>query len=477
MVEAQTKNQDVFWFWSDKIDWAKRGDAFYWLPEFLNIEKAVKNGTNLQDLLTKNITYGHTPLGGKNTYTDKGVLFIRSGQLNDFFLDLTDNVYISEDIHRKMQRSIIKGRDVLVATVGATIGAVAIIPESIKEANCNQAVGILRSDESKLNPYFLAIYLSLPYGKEQILRQSSGGARDNLDPFELKRVKIVLPSIKDQQKVEQIIKTAFQLKTEAEREYQEATSVFLQNIKTYISEWDTLTTEAKRAFWLWSDQVDMASRIDPDYYSGEGMRNKLGKTKPLGELAEIKIGKTPAFDDYLPSGKRRIMKFRAITGRGIDWENEERGFVKEEFFQKNKQNKLNESDIVLGSAAHQAHYIGKYLDIVDELPKEFADGVLTVAEIMTIRAKEAINPFVLLLFLRSDVGYELIQRQIKGQTSHLYPKDVRGIGIPEAIIKISKSEMGREIESNIRSSLEKSRLSKQKLQEAKNFVENLVRKV
>jgi len=87
-----------------------------------------------------------------------------------------------------------------------------------------------------------------------------------------------------------------------------------------------------------------------------------------------------------------------------------------------------------------------------------------------------LNPFVLLLFLRSGVGYELIQTQIKGQTSHLYPKDVAGIGIPEAIIKISKSEIGKEIESKIRSSLEKSRLSKQKLQEAKDFVENLVKK-
>ena len=170
------------------------------------------------------------------------------------------------------------------------------------------------------------------------------------------------------------------------------------------------------------------------------------------------------------------MKFRAITGRGIDLENEERGFVKEEFFQKNKRNKLNEDDIVLGSAAHQAHYIGKYLDIVDELPKEFADGVLTVAEIMTIRVDKTLNPFVLLLFLRSSVGYELIQRQIKGQTSHLYPKDVASIGIPEAVIKISKSKIGVEIEGKIQSSLAKARLSKQKLQEAKDFVENLVKR-
>ena len=289
-------------------------------------------------------------------------------------------------------------------------------------------------------------------------------------------VGLFIPSEKNQQKVEQIVKKVFQLKKEAKEEHQEATSVFLQNIKTYISNWDTLTTETKKTFWLWSDQVDIPNRIDPDYYSGEGLKNGLGKTKSLADLVEIKIGKTPTFDDYLPSGNRRIMKFRAITGQGIDLENEERGFVKEGFFQKNKQSKIEKNDIVLGSAAHQAHYIGKHIDIVDELPQDFLDGVLTVAEIMTIRAKEAISPFVLLLFLRSGVGYEVIQRQIKGQTSHLYPKDMAGIGIPEAIIKISKSEAGKKIESKIKSSLEKSRLSKQKFQEAKDFVENLIKR-
>lgn len=57
----------------------------------------------------------------------------------------------------------------------------------------------------------------------------------------------------------------------------------------------------------------------------------------------------------------------------------------------------------------------------------------------------------------------------------IYPKDVVGIGIPEAIVKISKLETGREIESKIRFSLEKLRLSRQKLQEAKGFVENLIK--
>ena len=53
---------------------------------------------------------------------------------------------------------------------------------------------------------------------------------------------------------------------------------------------------------------------------------------------------------------------------------------------------------------------------------------------------------------------------------------VESIGIPEDVIKISKSKAGSEIEGKTKSSLEKARLSKQKLQEAKDFVKNLVKR-
>lgn len=466
MVETQTK-QNTFWLWSNAIDFQKRGDVAYWFP--VNFSAAIANLShklsNVAELSDLRFSPSQNP-DDKFFYIDISNINTSDGSYEKTAIK---NAHAPSRARKKLERF-----DVIVSTVRPNRNATSLILEDADNLVCSTGFAVLKA--TKINPYYLFVFTKTSYFIDQLVRQTSATMYPAVNESDVLNVGLFIPSEKDQQKVEQIIKTAFQLKTEAEREYQEATNVFLQNIKTYISEWDILTTETKRAFWLWSDQVDIASRIDPDYYSGEEIRNKLGKTKPLGELAEIKIGKTPAFDDYLSSGERRIMKFRAITGRGIDLENEERGFVKEEFFQKNKQNKLNESDVVLGSAAHQAHYIGKYLDIVDELPKEFADGVLTVAEIMIIRAREPLNPSVLLLFLRSGVGYELIQRQIKGQTSHLYQKDVRGIGIPEAIIKISKSETGKEIESNIRSSLEKSRLSKQKLQEAKDFVENLVKR-
>lgn len=464
MVEAQIK-QNTFWFWSNVIDFQKRGDVAYWLPSHsitTNLSHKLSEVAKLSDLK-------FSP--SENQNSEFSYIDISNINTSDGSYEKTKikNAYAPSRARKKLERF-----NIIVSTVRPNRNATSIILEDADDLVCSTGFAVLKA--TKINPYYLFVFTKTSYFIEQLVRQTSATMYPAVNEKDVLNVGLFIPSEKDQQKVEQITKDAFLLNKEAEEEHQEAIATFLDSIKTYISEWDTLTTQTRKTFWLWSDQVNITNRIDPDYYSGEGIKNKLGKVKPLGDLAEIKIGKTPAFDDYLPSGKRRIMKFRAITGSGIDLENEERGFVKEEFFQKNKQNKLNENDVVLGSAAHQAHYIGKYLDIVDKLPKEFEDGVLAVAEIMTIRAKEAINPFVLLMFLRSSVGYEMIQKQIKGQTSHLYPKDVAGIGIPEAIIKISKSETGKKIESKIRSSLEKSRLSKQKLQEAKNFVENLIAK-
>ena len=462
MVEAPTKNQNIFWIWSDKVDWAKRGDVFYWLPEFLDIEKSVKSGTNLQDLLIKNITYGHTPLGGKNTYTDKGILFIRSGQLNDFFLDLTDNVYISEATHRKMQRSIITGRDVLVATVGATIGAVAIIAEYIKEANCNQAVGILRTDEKRLNPYYLAIYLSSPYGKEQILRQSSGGARDNLDPFELKRVRVILPSITDQQKVEQIVKEAFLLKKEAEADYQKSHQLLNQ-----ILGLSGIEKKQELAFWRWSDEIDLILRIDPNYYQKyfqeqKSLRKKL-KTIKLEKLSSlIDYGTVPTSPDAPPE-----LGTPYLTGKNI--QPNELVLDKLDYLYtattKGIQGKaIKSGDVVIT----QMGTVGNAAVMGKEQNGWFFGSFL-----IRIRPNQDISPEWLALVINSDFGKQQIQQAMTTATvrTNTDLPTIKGLEIP-----IIDKKKEKEIADLYIQSRTKKALSRQKLQEAKDFVENLVKK-
>ena len=155
-------------------------------------------------------------------------------------------------------------------------------------------------------------------------------------------------------------------------------------------------------------------------------------TKTLDELCDgvIFSGVTPPRNAYTHSGVR-IVKFRNITNRGIDWSLHDRAFVTEDFFEKNIAKMIQVGDIVVGTAAHHPGYIGAELDIVDYIPEEYQNKVMCVAEVMVIRINsEKIDPYYVLMYLRTDDGYQAFQRCIRGQTAHIYPKDVKQIQIP-----------------------------------------------
>ena len=43
---------------------------------------------------------------------------------------------------------------------------------------------------------------------------------------------------------------------------------------------------------------------------------------------------------------------------------------------------------------------------------------------------EHIDPYYVLLFLKTQDGYKAIQSCIRGQTAHIYPKDIKNIKVP-----------------------------------------------
>ena len=154
--------------------------------------------------------------------------------------------------------------------------------------------------------------------------------------------------------------------------------------------------------------------------------------KTLSELCNgtVFTGKTPPRKLYTTTGNK-ILKVRDLTGKGIDWDNNERAFVSREFFIKNRNIKLQENDILVISAAHHPKYIGQEIDIIDSIPEKYKEGVICSAELMVLRVNpEHIDPYYVLLFLKTQDGYKAIQSCIRGQTAHIYPKDIKNIKVP-----------------------------------------------
>jgi type I restriction enzyme, S subunit len=121
--------------------------------------------------LCESITSGSR--GWKSFYSDDGVLFIRTQDINQDRLDLSEAARVSLPEKVEGKRSLLQAGDILVTITGANVGRVAIVPEGIPEASVSQSVELMRLKEKRLGP-FLHCYLQ----SEQTGRKHVTGLRD-----------------------------------------------------------------------------------------------------------------------------------------------------------------------------------------------------------------------------------------------------------------------------------------------------------
>ena len=70
--------------------------------------------------------------------------------------------------------------------------------------------------------------------------------------------------------------------------------------------------------------------------------------------------------------------------------------------------------------AHHPKYIGQKVDIIDSIPERYNNEVICSAELMVIRVNpEYIDPYYVLLFLKTHGGYNAIQSCIRGRTAFI----------------------------------------------------------
>jgi type I restriction enzyme M protein len=185
-------------------------------------------------------------------------------------------------------------------------------------------------------------------------------------------------------------------------------------------------------------------RLDAYYYSPmfEDILKEIKKSKhPLKKLKDIcsKVqmgnreidgifnGSTPAKDNYSENlSDPKIVKVASLKTGKVNLnlvENVDPEFVSEKV--------IENGDILILSSAHQAEYLGRNPCIVN-VPKELAEESITfVGELINIRANsELVNPYYLLQLFNTRNYYLLINREKRGQTSHLYPSDMKNLLIP-----------------------------------------------
>ena len=192
-------------------------------------------------------------------------------------------------------------------------------------------------------------------------------------------------------------------------------------------------------FSITNEDATKKNRIDVEYYQPffkDVVAKVAGSKFELQKLEDVTLlisnGRTPSKDLYDEDndqvGSVPIIKAGTASGRFVDLEKLE--YAKADFTS-GKQAQKN--DIFILSAAHQASYVGKNVSILDVEPPQ---DTVFVGELICVRANpEKVLPEYLFGFLSSKVGYLLLNREKRGQTSHIYPEDVKTIPLPIPSLK------------------------------------------
>lgn len=160
----------------------------------------------LKDICCK-IGSGKTPKGGQEIYQDCGVMLIRSQNVRNGFLDLTDVAYISSEVNQTMLGSTLKFNDLLLNITGASIGRCCKYNKT-QQGNVNQHVCVLRiENQEDTLPDFVLSYLLSNLIQNQIDLKQSGGSREGLNFQQVGNLKIKLPAKNEQQKIADFLST------------------------------------------------------------------------------------------------------------------------------------------------------------------------------------------------------------------------------------------------------------------------------
>jgi type I restriction enzyme S subunit len=150
--------------------------------------------------ITKKIGSGSTPRGGKSVYQSKGIPFVRSQNVWNNGLRLTDVALIPSEIHNRMSATQVKPRDILLNITGASIGRSSLVPDNFKEGNVSQHVSIIRTINENTR-YYLHYCIISDYFQKRIMDVQVGMSREGLSKKVLKDLLIPLPPLTEQHRI------------------------------------------------------------------------------------------------------------------------------------------------------------------------------------------------------------------------------------------------------------------------------------
>lgn len=405
--------------------------------------------------LGKGFSYGTPPYGNM---AEQGVPYLRIPNIEDQFFLNDDLAFINEDYHLKNIRNEVDKGDILFRIKGQ-LGQAVVVPK--RYAGAHTGSSFLKFTPTFIDPYFLVLYLSSSYGKNQILRKQSNSIIKYLNIDDIKSIKVPVPSPEIQKYIGDKVRRAEELREEAKRLKEEAESLISNSINLERLVEKVRDYKSKNN---WVDSASISGRIDGQYYINpiteinKYMKNIDMKLVVLRDIAEVRKGFS--YSNESSNGVPYI-RISDLDDLLIDYSKVVR--IDNKTYQQKRNSQLKYFDLIM---AITGATIGKVSVFYN---KEIEKATLS-ADTAYVRFNNIEDSIAYLLYFKTVIGQLAITQGITGATNkHLAIEDIKNIVLPQFEDSIKK-----EVKNKIVQSMDNIYTSKQLIQEAKQDVEDLI---
>ena len=179
----------------------------HWMPhaEFKDSELGeIPAGWDVKPLeaLAHSITVGIATSTTEH-YVQDGVPLIRNQNIKEDFLDMSDLLQISAEFDAKNKSKRVEGSDILTVRTGYP-GVSCVVPDGLGRLQTFTTL-ITRPNRQLVNAHFVSRYFNSPQGKGLMLHQAAGGAQQNINAGNLKKLLVPLPSLSEQEQIADVL--------------------------------------------------------------------------------------------------------------------------------------------------------------------------------------------------------------------------------------------------------------------------------
>ena len=185
----------------------------------------------------------------KSEFTESGYcLFLNTGNVTKDGFKFSSTEFVSLERDQLLRKGKLQREDLVLTTRG-TVGNVAYYDSSIPfdHIRINSGMVILRSEDTKILPRYLYLFLRSKLFEDQVIALQSGSAQPQLPIRDIKRVEIKVPSLMEQKAIAHIL-GSLDDKIELNRQMNETLEAMAQALfKSWFVDFDPVIDNALAA--------------------------------------------------------------------------------------------------------------------------------------------------------------------------------------------------------------------------------------